>query len=350
MLIQPSQAIRLAALLAILFCGCERAPTQITVPVSQMLNGRTMGTTYVVKYMPTTGGPTLAAVEQAVDAELVEVNAQMSTYIASSELSQFNNSSSTDWIEVSSDLVDIVELACELSAKTDGAFDVTVGPLVDLWGFGPSRSRDSVPTDKEISDALKRCGVQHLATRSSPPAIKKAIPNLRVDLSAIAKGHGVDRVASELERLGIQSYFIEIGGEIRAAGAKGPDSPWRAGVEKPTEEGRELLSAVDLRDEALATSGNYRNFYEADGQKYWHTIDPRTGRPAQAVVLQASIKAKTCAEADAIATAMMVLGKEGLQLANTNNWDAMLVFASSDSEVHIQATGSLSDDGDAVAQ
>ncbi|GAB5404027.1 MAG: hypothetical protein Aurels2KO_22580 [Aureliella sp.] len=308
-----------------------------------------MGTTYTLKYMPVTDGPSKEEVEQAVDTELAEVNAQMSTYIASSELSQFNNSSSTEWFEVSPDLVQVIEQAQKLSATTGGAFDVTVGPLVDLWGFGPSRSRDSVPSEHEISDALQLCGIEHLSTRPMPPAIKKAIPSLRVDLSAIAKGHGVDRVAAELERMGIRSYFIEIGGEIRAAGAKTHDSPWRAGVEKPIEDGRELLSAVDLADEALATSGNYRNFYEADGKKYWHTLDPRTGLPARSSVLQASVKAKTCAEADAIATAMMVLGEEGLKLAEEQGWSVMLVFASLGSDIEIRATGDLREAADELA-
>lgn len=336
--ITPSRHVKIAAILLVAFSGCRQEATKIQIPVAKTLNGRTMGTTYVVKFMPPTSGTNEDIVSAAIQTELADVNAQMSTYIASSEISRFNNSTSTDWFDVSAELVEVIALARELSATTNGAFDVTVGPLVDLWGFGPSRSRDTVPTDEAVAKTLKQCGIEHLESRQSPPAIKKAIPELRVDLSAIAKGHGVDRVAAKLESLGIKSYFVEIGGEIRAAGTKGLDSPWRAGVEKPVEDGRELMSAVDLRDEALATSGNYRSFYEADGQKYWHTIDPRTGKPAQAVVLQASVKAKTCAQADAIATSMMVLGEEGLELAENQGWSVMLVLATQDVDLTVRKT------------
>lgn len=322
-----SKLVRPQIILLLLFCltGCQQQAEKIEIPVAQMIQGRTMGTSYVVKYMQRDGGPSKLAVEQQVKSVLEAVNAQMSTYIASSELSRFNVSVSTEWFEVSADTAQVAALAKQISEKTSGGFDITVGPLVDLWGFGPSRQRDSWPTDDEIAATLQKCGEANLEVRLRPPALKKNLPGLRVDMSAIAKGHGVDRVAEQLEALGVHSYFVEIGGEIRAAGFKGPKARWRAGIEKPIETGREILTAVELDGVALATSGNYRNFYELDGKKYWHTIDPRTGLPAEAVVLQASVIAATCAEADAIATSLMVLGKDALATAEQHGWDVMLV-------------------------
>lgn len=330
---------------AVLLCivGCKNEPTVLTIPTAQMINGRTMGTTYVVKYMPPVNSPSAEAVGKQIDDELQSVNSQMSTYIASSEISKFNVSRSTDWFDVSKQTAEVVQQAIRIAAATDGAFDVTVGPLVDLWGFGPSRARRQIPDEDQISEALLRCGIDKLEVRLSPPAVKKSIPDLRVDLSGIAKGHGVDRVADRLQSLGITSYFIEIGGEIRAAGAKSPGSPWRAGIEKPSEGNRELLTAVDVIDCALATSGNYRNFYEEDGKKFWHTINPESGLPTQEPVLQASVISDSCSEADAIATALMVLGQDGIALAEKNNWPVMIVVpsASSDAPPETLATESF---------
>lgn len=307
--------------------GCGRRPIELKIPVAQMIQGQTMGTTFTVKFIATSHTPTEAAVTEAVAKELELVNAQMSTYIASSEISQFNNSLSTDWFPVSAETAEVVQLALDISEQTQGAFDVTVGPLVDLWGFGPSGRKDTIPPEAFIADALKRCGYTKLQVRRTEPALRKQIPTLRVDLSGIAKGHGVDRVAAVMEGLGITSYFVEIGGEVRAAGKKAGNQPWRVGIEKPVEDVRDIQTAIDISDRALATSGNYRTFYELDGQKLWHTIDPRTGRPTTQPALSATVIASSCAQADALATALMVLGAEaGTQLADASDWSAMITI------------------------
>lgn len=340
MLLQSSSALRVILFAAIvLVVGCSQPSTKVDVPVAQMLRGRTMGTTYVVKFMTTVDGPSSEEVERAVSEVLDSVNAQMSTYIASSEISQFNASKSADWFAVSRETAEVAKLAKEIHKKTAGAFDITVAPLVDLWGFGPSRNQAGPPSESRIDELLEYCSSDHLEVRLSPPALRKQFPQLRIDMSAIAKGHGVDRIAEKLDKLGVASYFVEVGGEIRAAGSKGQGTPWRAGIERPLEEGRDLMTAVDLDDDALASSGNYRNFYMHEDGKYWHTIDPRTGWPAPADLLQASVLANTCAEADAIATAMMVLGKDALRVAEENNWSVMLVLpdeneSSADTESH----------------
>ncbi|HBE70665.1 MAG TPA: hypothetical protein DDW52_21175, partial [Planctomycetaceae bacterium] len=265
----------LLAAVALTISGCSQPSTKIDVPVAQMLRGRTMGTTYVVKFMTTADGPSSEEVEKAVNSVLESVNAQMSTYIASSEISRFNTSQSTDWFAVSSETAEVAQLAKDIHSQTSGAFDITVAPLVDLWGFGPSRNQAGPPSESRIEELLERSSDQ-LEIRLSPPALRKQSPQLRIDMSAIAKGHGVDRIAEKLNELGVSSYFVEVGGEIRAAGSKEQGTPWRAGIERPLEDGRDLMTAVDLADDALATSGNYRNFYLHKGAKYWHTIDPRT--------------------------------------------------------------------------
>lgn len=294
--------------------------------------GRTMGTTYMVKCFP---GPEvdLEKLSQAIEDELQSVNQQMSTYIDSSELSLFNDSQDLGWQAVSSELAFVAALATEISTKSDGAFDVTVGPLVDLWGFGSPAGSEGAPTKEEVQEALASVGFSKTDVRTNPPELRKEVPALRVDLSAIAKGHGVDRVCDVLEEQGVDSYFVEIGGEVRAMGRKPGGDPWVVGIESPDPKVREILFALELDDLALATSGDYRNFRTVDGQTVSHTIDPRTGFPVLDPITSASAFAKTCAEADGIATAMMSAGYvDGLQLAERNRWAVILIARNEESD------------------
>ena len=240
--------------------------------------GATMGTTYMVKVHSPPEQPDWASeTETAIDRELRSVNDQMSTYLKSSELSQFNASESTDWFEVSADTAGVVAAALELSEKTDGAFDVTVGPLVDRWSFGAGERKNDVPSETELDELQKSVGYQHLEARLDPPALKKDIADLRVDLSSIAKGHGVDRIVDLLAGRDAENVFVEIGGEVRVTGDKSGES-WKVGIQRPDAGGQELMVAHKIRDAAMATSGDYRNFFEVDEQRYSHTIDPRTPR------------------------------------------------------------------------
>lgn len=291
-----------------------------------MLAGVTMGTTFSIKFAPSES-VTLEEVSKRVNAELASVNMQMSTYIDDSELSKFNSSSvEGQWMAVSTETVETIVLAQKISEATDGAFDVTVGPLVRAWGFGPDGRPNQIPSDGEIAELSKVIGFEKLGTRLEPPALSKEVGRLQVDLSAIAKGHGVDRIAEVLELMGIDSYFVEIGGEIRTAGFRIDGKPWRLGIESPDEDARDLFAVLELSDGALATSGSYRNFYEMDGSRYSHTIDPKTGSPVLQTIVSASVIMETCAEADAIATSMMVLGfEEGLRTADENDWPVFLL-------------------------
>ncbi len=274
------------------------------------LAGETMGTTYHIKLVPV-GETSVDALKQSIDEELAEVNRQMSTWDPQSELSRFNQFQKTTWFPVSPELARVVRTANTISDQCDGAFDVTVMPLVNLWHFGPEgRDRSKLPSDAEIEDARSRIGYQFLHVQDEPPALRKDKPGLTVDLSAIAKGYGVDVVAELLERSGIENYLVEIGGEIRAGGVKPNGERFVVGIEKPTPFARVVHSKVPLEGSAMATSGDYRNFFEIEGRRYSHTIDPRTGRPVTHPAASVSVVAANCMEADAFATMLMVLGPD----------------------------------------
>lgn len=294
------------------------------------LDGSTMGTTYMVKISGTPDGEDwLEETSFAIEAELRRVNDQMSTYLKTSELSRFNDWASTDWFPVSRQTADVVQLALEIGDRSGGRLDVTVGPLVDRWSFGPGKRSRDVPRDDEIESIRRKVGHSHLEVRMDPPAIKKTIPELRVDLSAIGKGHGVDRVVALLKSRGADNVFVEIGGEVRVRGMKqtprGP-VPWKVGVQKPDADANELALAHPMQDNAMATSGDYRNYFEVDGKRYSHTIDPTTGRPIDHSLASVTVIAPTCAQADGWATALNVAGPQAaLQIANKNQLDSLLI-------------------------
>ena len=302
--------------------ACNR-PRQL--PVLQAIAGQTMGTTYSVKLGPSASPVDLLQVSAEIEKELQSVNAQMSTYLTTSELSRFNQQASDQWFTVSQETAAVVDLALQLTEQSDGAFDVTIGPLVDLWGFGATGRHARIPSETEIQQTMQSVGADKLQVRLSPPALRKTQPSLHVDLSAIAKGHGVDRVADVLERLQFTSYFIEIGGEVRARGRKPSGQAWRVGVEFPSSDERSVERVIALTDQALATSGNYRNYFEVDGRRYSHTINPKTGWPPEDSIVSASVLADNCALADGVATAMMSAGFDaGLALAERQGWAVML--------------------------
>ncbi len=306
-------------------------------PADSLLHfgGATMGTTYhVTVSQPPDRADWKSEASLAVDAELRLVNDQMSTYLRSSELSRFNDSTSTDWFEVSLDTATVVQFSLDVGRKSGGAFDVTIGPLVDRWSFGPGKRHQDVPSEEELREIGKRIGQSHLSVRLDPPALKKDIPDLRVDLSAVAKGHGVDRVVDVLSRLGADSVFVEIGGEVRVAGKKQtPDGPqsWKVGIQKPDAMNNEILVAYSIRDSAMATSGDYRNFFEVDGQRYSHTIDPVTLRPVRHNLASVTVIAPTCMAADAWATALDVVGPQrAAEMAIENDLDTLLITRDAD--------------------
>lgn len=289
-----------------LLAGCSRDAGH---PVLA-LHGETMGTTYSIQVVDAPPGLSPEALQQRIDDLLEQVNALMSTYRPDSQLSRFNADRASDWFPVSPELADVVSLAQQISRVSGGAFDVTVGPLVDLWGFGPEVKPDRLPAQEAIDAALATTGYGHLSVRERPAALRKALPGLHVDLSAIAKGYGVDRVAELLESEGLVDYLVEIGGELRGRGRNGHGEPWRIAVERPDAASRSVFRVVALRDVGMATSGDYRNFFELDGRRYSHSIDPSTGWPVTHALASVTVLDPRCARADALATALLVLGPE----------------------------------------
>ena len=312
--------------LATAFSGCRVVDRTGREEVPVVIEGLTMGTYYRVSVAALPENSSAEELEVEIEAILDEVNQQMSTYISNSELSLFNSSGSSDWFSVSEDTAKVVSRGIDIYKLSGAAFDITVGPLVNLWGFGPLGRREDLPGDKEIAEAMAKTGSAHLKVRLSPPALKKQISDLYVDLSAIAKGFAVDRLAELLNSLGTAAFLVDIGGEIRARGTKSGGAAWRIGIESPIAGSREVQKIVELDNSAMATSGDYRNYFEVDGVRYSHEIDPRTGRPVTHRLASVTVVDATCMDADGWATALLILGTDnGYALADRENLAAFFV-------------------------
>jgi thiamine biosynthesis lipoprotein len=293
------------------------------------ITGLTMGTTYAVKLHDV--DVEIDALQSQINTLLERINDQMSTWRPDSELSRFNSSRSPGWFPVSTETAYVVEAAEAISVLSDGAFDVTVGPIVNLWGFGPEGSNAGPPSEQQIKTTMERVGYRKLNVRVSPSALRKQHPEMYVDLSAIAKGFAVDEVTRLLDERHIRAYLVEIGGELRARGSKPDGSPWTVAIERPLPGERVVQSIVALRDHAIATSGDYRNYVEKDGKRYSHTIDPRTGRPIAHGLASVSVITSSAMRADALATAIMVMGPEqGYRLAAREALAVQLIIRGGD--------------------
>ncbi|HHJ39842.1 MAG TPA: FAD:protein FMN transferase [Methylothermaceae bacterium] len=299
--------LRGALVLLVLFlAGCQPQDNKADFEY----RGLALGTSFSIKVTKMPPGIQKENLKNKLDSLIDLVNQQMSTYIESSELSRFNQSRSTDWQPVSEDLVKVVKLALAVSEWSEGAFDVTVGPLVNLWGFGPDPRTQKAPLPDAITKAKSRIGYQFLEVRQAPPALRKRKADVYVDLSAIAKGYAVDKLAEYLDSIGVEGYLIEIGGELRLKGFSPRGEPWRIAIEKPKVNVRQIQKVLVLTDISLATSGDYRNYFEVNGQRFSHTIDSRSGRPISHRLASVTVLSHTTTQADALATALLVLGPE----------------------------------------
>jgi len=289
-----------------------------TLPARVVLSGQTMGTTWSV-VLPGHGHSRddLVAARTAIGERLDAVDQLMSTWNSDSELSRLNRHATSAPFPVSSETLEVLEVAREVSERSGGAFDVTVGPLVAAWGFGAgARLPGEVPDPAELARIRERVGYWMLEIDAAHGRVRKARPDLQCDLSAIAKGYGVDEVARALDSLGWNDYLVEVGGEVRARGERPEGGPWHVGIERPDEGDRVVQGTVELTDLAMATSGDYRNYYEVDGERLSHIIDPRTGHPVSHRVASVSVVHVATVWADAWATALTVLGpEEGLDVA-----------------------------------
>lgn len=307
--------------------ACEKPQPDPTVRIM----GSTMGTSYEVQLVPTPGQAIPSGLKDRVEETLARVNQQMSTYDPHSELSRFNQNPSIDWVAVSPELQQVVAEGLRVSDLSNGAFDITVGPLVNLWGFGPEQRRDQVPSDLAIAQAKERVGYWRLHARADPPALKKDRADIYVDLSALAKGYGVDQLAMLMEANGIENYLVSISGDLRAKGHNGKEQPWTVAIEQPVAGQRAVERLIRLGDHGISTAGDYRNFFEQDGHRYSHIIDPHTGRPVPRTVLSVTVISDTDMAADAADTALMAAGPElGFQLATEHHLAAFFILIGPD--------------------
>jgi thiamine biosynthesis lipoprotein len=284
-------------------------------PDAVRLSGETMGTTFNVTAIGEDLDETALAI--AVEETLAEVNAKMSNWDPNSEVSTFSASDSTDPMPISLEFALVMGAANDVHQKTDGTFDVTLGPLIELWGFGPRTPEDPVPLDADIQTALSGVGQGKLLTLDpEAKTLAKSDASVGINLSAIAKGYGIDAVAETLRDAGIDDYLVEIGGDLVAKGQNDKGEDWRIGIEKPEAGAQSLQLIVSLDDQGMASSGDYKNFFEEDGVRYSHILDPKTGRPITHHTTSVTVLADNAMMADAWATAMLALGQEkGLELA-----------------------------------
>lgn len=297
-------------------------------PVVHELSGPTMGTTWTAKVVAPAGATALiAAARDSIVARLDRVNLAMSTWDPESEISRFNRARSVEPFPVSAEFVDVIRRGELVSVATGGAFDVTVAPLVALWGFGADGT-PGIPADPtELPAVLEHVGYTKVEITDDGRSLRKIDPEVSIDLSAIAKGYGVDRAAEALSAMGLAAYAIEVGGEVRARGRKPDNSPWLVGIEAPDPAVRTILRSIPLVDAAVATSGDYRNFYESGGKRYAHIVDPRTGAPIPWQGFSVTVIHPSAAMADAWATGFSVLGpEEGIALADREGLAVLFVL------------------------
>lgn len=297
----------------------------------QTMSGETMGTYYNIKIKTDRENNLL---HNQIKAEFERINSQMSVFDATSELSLINQAPEKEWMELSPELSALMKKAYNINQVSQGSFDPTVGKLIDLWGFGVS-SPKKVPTPEEIATVLKYSNFNQLKFSNDFKKVKKNNPNTYVNLSAIAKGYGVDRISTMLSKIGYQNYVIEIGGEVVAKGQRDDKTDgWNIGVSKPGENGIENAYVITLKDYAVATSGDYRNFLVFDNKRYSHTISPKTGYPVEHNLASVTVFYKNCMSADAYATALMAMGEnKALNFANNNKLAVILFVRDDDNNI-----------------
>ena len=318
-------------LTALIVVAC--APTTEDVArQTYAFRGSTMGTYYAVKVAVADelASERLSGLQAAIEAELDDVDAKMSTWIPDSELSRFNRHRETTPFAVSPATFEVVAAAGEIWKLSGGAYDVTAGPLIDAWGFGSEGEVDDLG-EAQIADLLAQIGFDRLTLDAASSSLTKALPGLSINLSSIAKGYAVDRVSEALNAAGLADVWVEVGGEVRALGRNAEDRAWRLGIERPAETPGTLQRIVPLDGVAVATSGDYRNYRERNGVRFSHIIDPRSGWPIRHRLASVSVVHSRCMTADAWATALLVLGPdEGWKLASRSKLAVLMLVRDGD--------------------
>lgn len=283
--------------------GCAEGPAVL------QLQGDTMGTTWHVTVVDAPADITSAELQQGIEVRLEAVNRSMSTYLAESEISRFNALGIGSWFDTSPDFFRVLTTALDVGRKSDGAYDITVAPLIALWGFGPNGDIEVLPEEDAIAAALTRVGQTRLELDQSRRSVMKQV-DLSMDFSSLAKGYAVDKVAQWLADNEVNRFLVEVGGEMRMSGMSAREDLWRIAIEQPDSSTRSMAVALRLTDVAVATSGDYRNYFELDGQRFSHSIDPRTGYPVTHDLVSVTVVHAHAMLADAWATALIILGTE----------------------------------------
>jgi len=295
--------------LFLLLAGCDNQ--EKTLSRSLVLEGKTMGTYWRVS-LADVNSSQAPELRDKIQAQLDADDRLMSTWKNDSALSRFNQFKSTAPYPVSEAMSDIITMALRIGEKTDGAMDITVGPLVNLWGFGPHKAPEKTPDEAEITAAKALTGLHHLQVinASAKQWLQKDLPGLSVDLSTIGEGYAADHLARLMEQNGIGRYLVSVGGTVVARGMNSEGNPWRVAIQKPTDRESVIQALVDINGHAISTSGSYLNYYELDGKRISHIINPQTGRPIDHNLVSVSVIATTAMEADGWDTGLMVLGAE----------------------------------------
>lgn len=289
-----------------------------------------MGSSYSVRLPAVPNEVAADELEMRILAAMQRIDSLMSTYKPESELSRFNRAPPGSWFPAAAETVDTVAVSLEISRRTGGRFDVTLGPLVNLWGFGPDRRPPLMPPAAEIAAARQRVGHEYLRFRRDPAALYKT-RDLYVDLSSLAKGQAVDLAAEAAEAAGIQNYLIELGGEMRVRGLNEKGLPWRLAIEKPLPLARSGFRVLQMTEGGIATSGDYRNYFVAEGQRFSHIIDPVTASPVRHQLASVTVVHASARMADAWATALLVAGPgAGFALAEKEGLAALFITRAGD--------------------
>lgn len=296
-----------------------------------------MGTTYNVTVVDNPLSLSKEDLKKRIEETLNEVNEKMSNWYDQSEISTINNDKRGKPIDLSQELFDVINISTDIHKRSNGAFDITAAPLINLWGFGPNKSERKIPSVSEVNAALELVGQTRLLKLiPGLNQLKKRNSEVSINLSAIAKGYGIDRIARTLREEKIQNFLVEIGGDLITSGTNKNGKAWSIGIESPKVGSQIVQSVIKIKDQAMATSGDYKNFFEKNGIKYSHIIDPKTGYPIRHKTLSVTVLAKSAALADGWATAMLVLGKnDGMIVAN--KLDIPVFFISSHEKTFITA-------------
>ncbi|MCG8632676.1 MAG: FAD:protein FMN transferase [Desulfobacterales bacterium] len=304
------------------------------------LTGKTMGTYYRIKFNSPVKVST-SLWREKTEMRLKEVNARLSMYRKDSEISRFNKTPKDQPFRLSKDFNRVLLQCRDMHTLSRGAWDGTVKPLVDLWGFGTRGRSDEIPSSREIESARARTGFDKLILKDV--TLTKTAPGITLDLGSIAKGYGVDEIARLFSGAGIRDYLVEIGGELAGSGKNKRGKPWAVGISNPEKStiNPGLFKVISLDNMAIATSGNYRNFFETGGKTYSHIIDPRTGYPVENKVVSASVITGTCTRADGLATALMVMDTDrGLEMINSlPGTECMIIQKQGETLVPIRSKG-----------